>query len=93
MSAASFAKSNIESSLRHLSPPPFRPTFDIASLLPTFAIDTLVIRLEYGLPEAKASSVLAEKAETELNTGELPDDDVDNPPGSPYSNPSSLEGS
>jgi hypothetical protein len=30
--------------LRLLRPPPLRPTFDIASLLPTFAIDTLVMR-------------------------------------------------
>jgi hypothetical protein len=65
----------------------------MASLLPTFAIETLAIRLEYGLLEAKASSVFVENAETELKTGELPDDEVANPGASPYSSPSSLEGS
>lgn len=64
----------------------------MASLLPTFAIDTLVIRFEYGLVVVKASSVFVEKVETELNTGELLDDDVDIPRGKPDS-PSSLDGS
>lgn len=75
MSAASFAKSNIESSFRLLSPPPLRPTFDMASLLPTCAIDTLAIRFEYALLEAKASSMFEANVETELVTGELPVDD------------------